>query len=159
MNSEQMQALGRVLEHFGDDFVRNYEETGKPPGHLAEAFLALDNYRQARSLEMDDERKGRAPRDDDADDPTTASALGIIQDHSSRDEERGPSVVGRGSKEIETRWAKETIGLAAIELNEAYAQFDTTSDGLKIPSGKLHCAARRLEEAMQRLGLTDDIPF
>ena len=143
MNREQMQALGRVLEHFG--------EAGKPSDHsealLAPDLHALDNYRQARSLEMDDERKGRAPAppaEEGAEEPT---------------EPRGPSVVDRGSREIEVRWAKEAIGLTAVELNEAYAQFDITSDGLEIPSGKLFQASRRLEEAMQRLGLTDDIPF
>ena len=135
MNHEQMQALGRVLEHFGHDDVKHYEEAGRPPGHIAEALLALDNYRQARSLEMDDERKGR-PEDS-----------------------QGPSVVDRGSREIERRWAKEAIGLTAIELNEAYAQFDVTRAEYEIPSGKLFQASRRLEEAMQRLGLTDDIPF
>ena len=56
MNHEQMQALGRVLKHFGHDDVKHYQEAGRPPGHIAEALLALDNYRQARSLEMDDER-------------------------------------------------------------------------------------------------------
>ena len=86
MNHEQMQALGRVLEHFGHDDVKHYEEAGRPPGHIAEALLALDRYRQARSLEMDDERKGRVPRDDGEDDPTSASALGIYQDHPSHNE-------------------------------------------------------------------------
>jgi len=72
---------------------------------------------------------------------------------------RGPSVVDRGSREIELRWAKETIGLVAVELNEAYAQFDITRDNGSIPSGALNQASRRLEEAMQHLGLTDEIPF
>ena len=65
----------------------------------------------------------------------------------------------RGSNEIRARWAKETIGLTAIELNEAYAELDITRDGLEIPSGKLWSAAKRLEEAMQCLGITEDIPF
>ena len=56
MNREQMQALDRVLEYLGHDEVRDYEEAGKPPGHIAEALLPLDQYRQARPLEMDDER-------------------------------------------------------------------------------------------------------
>ena len=73
---------------------------------------------------------------------------------------QGPSVVDRGSKEIELRWAKETIGMVAVELNEAYAQFDISRNGCEIPLGKLHCAAKRLEEAMQRLGHTGgEIPF
>ena len=60
MNHEEMQALGRVLEHFGHDEVKHYREAGEPSGHIAEALLALDHYRQPRSLKMDDERKGRA---------------------------------------------------------------------------------------------------
>ena len=131
MNREQMQALGRVLEHFGHDDVKHYEEAGKPPGHIAESLLALDQYRQARSLEMDDERKGRAPAppaEEGAEQPT---------------EPRGPSVVDRGSKEIEARWAKEAIGLTAVELNEAYAQFEITRDEYELPSGKLFRASMR----------------
>ena len=65
----------------------------------------------------------------------------------------------RGSREIKWRWAKETIGLVAVELNEAYAQFDTSRDNGLIPTGALCNASRRLEEAMQRLDLTDEIPF
>ena len=88
MNHEQMQALGRVLEHFGHDDVKHYEEAGRPPGHIAEALLALDQYRQARSLEMDDESKGRVSRDDDnAYWEPTASELGIVRDHLSHDED------------------------------------------------------------------------
>ena len=71
MNHEQMNALRRVLEHFGHDDIKHYEEAGKPPGHIAEALLALDQYREAQS---------KGYRDDDADDPTTASALGIVRD-------------------------------------------------------------------------------
>jgi hypothetical protein len=67
--------------------------------------------------------------------------------------------VDRGSREIEIRWAKEAIGLTAVELNEAYAQFDTTRDNCSIPSGALLHASTRLEDVMKRLGLTDEIPF
>jgi hypothetical protein len=67
--------------------------------------------------------------------------------------------VDRGSREIEQRWAKETVGLVAVELNEAYAQFDTSRDNGLIPTDALCQASRRLEEAMRRLGLTDEIPF
>ncbi len=88
MNHEQMQALGRVLEHFGHDDVKHYEEAGRPPGHIAEALLALDRYRQARSLEMDDESKGRINRDDETAEWTPAGdSLGIVRDHPSHDEE------------------------------------------------------------------------
>ncbi len=87
MNHEQMQALGRVLEHFGHDDVKHYEEAGRPPGHIAEALLALDRYRQARSLEMDDDSKGKATRDDGTGYPTAGSPIGIVRDHPSHDEE------------------------------------------------------------------------
>ena len=103
---------------------------------------------------MDDDSKGKATRDDGTYwEPTAEELVGEPT------EPRGPSVVDRGRKEIEARWAKEAIGLTVVELNEAYAQFDITSDRREIPSGKLWSAAKRLEEAMQRLGLTDDIPF
>ncbi len=88
MNREQMQALGRVLKHFGHDDVKHYQEAGRPPGHIAEALLALDRYRQARSLEMDDESKGRINRDDETAEWTPAGdSLGIVRDHPSHDEE------------------------------------------------------------------------
>ena len=58
-----------------------------------------------------------------------AGPIGIVRDHPSHGKElQGKSVVDRGSREIEQRWAKETIGLVAVELNEAYAQFDTSRD-------------------------------
>ena len=153
MNHEQMQALGRVLEHFGHDDVKHYEEAGRPPGHIAEALLALDRYRQARSLEG--YYAAKVYRGDEAAE-STPTAEELVEEPT---KPQGPTVLDRGSKEIEARWAKEAIGLAAVELNEVYAQIDITRDGYEIPSGKLYCAAKRLEEAMQRLGLTDDIPF
>ena len=77
------------------------------------------------------------------------------------EDSQGPSVIDRRSREIEWRWAKETIGLVSVELNEAYAQFEIDRDGHTIPSGILNNAAKRLEEAMDRLGLIReaDIPF
>ncbi len=73
---------------------------------------------------------------------------------------RGPFAGGHGSGEIGVRWAKETIGLVAVELNEAYAEFDIGRDGYEMPSGKLYGATERLKEALQRLGITgDEIPF
>ncbi len=75
---------------------------------------------------------------------------------------QGQSFVDRGSDEIMVRWAKEAIGLTAVELNEAYEEFEIGSDGGDIPSGKLCAAFYRLQEAMQRLGInteTDPIPF
>ena len=44
------------------------------------------------------------------------------------EELQGKSVIDRGSNEIEARWAKETIGLVTVELNEAYTQFVITND-------------------------------
>ncbi len=87
MNHEQMQALGRVLKHFGHDDVKHYEEAGRPPGHIAEALLALDRYRQARSLEMDDDSKGKATCDAGTGYPTAGSPIGIVRDHPSHDEQ------------------------------------------------------------------------
>ena len=72
---------------------------------------------------------------------------------------QGQSFVDRGSDEIMVRWAKEAIGLTAVELNEAYAQFDATRYGLSIPYDQLKSAIGRLEEVMQRLDLFDEIPF
>ena len=69
---------------------------------------------------------------------------------------RGPFAGGHGSGEIGVRWAKETIGLVAVELNEAYAEFDIGRDGYEMPSGKLYGATERLKEAIQRLGITGD---
>ena len=153
MNREQMQALRRVLQ-YGHDDVKHYEEAGKPAGHIAEDLLALDRYRQARSLEMDDEAKGRVNRDDGTYWEPTAEEL-----EGKPTKPRGHSVVDRGSREIGRRWAKETIGMVAVELNEAYSEFVLTRDEYELPSGKLIQASKRLEEAMQRLGLTDDPPF
>ena len=76
----------------------------------------------------------------------------------------GPSVVDRGSDEIDARWAKETIGLVAVELNQAYAEFEFTRNDGSIPSGRLQKAHRMLLEAMLRLGVSsvycnNDNPF
>ena len=87
-----------------------------------------------------------------------AGPIGIARDHPSHDEgktSQGPSVIDRGSREIETRWAKEAIGLTAVELNEAYAQFEIGRDGCDIPSPYLHRATARLVEVMRRLGLAE----
>ena len=104
----------------------------------------------------DDERLGQA------------GPIGIVRDHPSHGEDKtsqGKSVIDRGSREIEWRWAKEAIGLTTVELNEAYAQFEITRDGCNIPSPHLHRASARLLEVMKRLGLAeyrkldDEIPF
>ena len=153
MNSEQVQALNRVLAHYGHDDVKHYREAGEPCGHIAESLLTLNHYMQHQSYETNNE-------------PTAGSPIGIVRDHPSHNEElRGKSVVDSGSKMIESRWAKETIGLAAVELNEAYAQFEIDRDGCNIPSPHLHRATARLVEVMKRLGLAEyceldnEIPF
>ncbi len=92
-----------------------------------------------------------------------ASPIGIVRDHPSHDEDlRSKSVVDRGSREIKVRWAKETIGLVTVQLNEAYAQFEIRRDGYTIPGG-LSRAAERLGEVLRCLGiagdLDDEIPF
>ena len=92
-----------------------------------------------------------------------AGPIGIVRDHPSHDEDlRSKSVVDRGSREIKVRWAKETIGLVTVQLNEAYAQFEIRRDGHTIPGG-LSRAAERLGEVLQCLGiasnLDDEIPF
>ncbi len=94
---------------------------------------------------------------------TGGSPIGIVRDHPSHDEDlRSKSVVDRGSREIKVRWAKETIGLVTVQLNEAYEQFEIRRDGYTIPGG-LSRAAERLGEVLQCLGiasnLDDEIPF
>ena len=146
MNYEQMQALGRVLEHFGHDDVKNYEEAGKPAGHIAEALLALDRYRQARSLEMDDERRGRVPRDDGEDDPTSASALGIYQDHPSHNETL--------SAERSIVWS--LLPLAALPLPIE----NLIRDALFKDNSELRApAAAALQAIRQKRHPEDEIPF
>ena len=61
----------------------------------------------------------------------------------------------RGSREIKWRWAKETIGPTAVELNKAYAQFDITRDGFEFPAPDLRRASTRLIEVMKRLGIAN----
>ncbi len=146
MNHEEMQALGRVLEHYLRNEAEHAQAAGDPPGHIADSLMTLDHYRQTR-IHLHEEQPAGSP-------------IGIVRDHPSHGEDsRGSSVVDRGSRDIEVRWAKEAIGLTAVELNEAYAQFDATRYGLSIPYGQLKSAIRRLEEVMQRLDLFDDIPF
>ena len=157
MNSEQVNALNRVLAHYGHDDVKHYREAGEPSGHIAQSLLVLNHYMQHR-------QPAPPPNGDYAPEYPLGQAgpIGIVRDHPSHGEgenSQGPSVVDRRSKEIERRWAKEAIGLTAVELNEAYAQFDVTRDGCEIPSGHLNRASERLKEVMQRLGLTDELSF
>ncbi len=157
MNSEQVNALNRVLAHYGHDDVKHYREAGEPSGHIAQSLLVLNHYMQHCQATS-------PPNGDYAPDHPFGQAgpIGIVRDHPSQgagEYLQGPSVIDRGSREIEWRWAKEAIGLTAVELNEAYAQFEMTRDGCSIPSGHLNRASERLEEVMRRLGLTDEIPF
>ncbi len=158
MNTEQVNALNRVLAHFGHDEVKHYREGGEPPGHIAQSLSVLEHYFQ--------HRQAAPPQNGD---PAPeyphgqASPIGIVRDHPSHDEDlRSKSVVDRGSREIKVRWAKETIGLVAVQLNEVYAQFEIRRDGHTIPGG-LSRAAERLGEVLQCLGiasnLDDEIPF
>ena len=147
MNREQMQALGRVLKHFGEDDVRQYQEAGNsPPGHIAEALLALDHYRQVRSLEMDDERKGRVPRDDGEDDPTSASALGIVRDHPSHDE----------NLSVERSIVWSLLPLAALPLSIE----NLIRDALFKDNSELRApAVAALQAIRQKRHPEDEIPF
>ena len=152
MNQAQSEALQKVVGYNWTDEERNFKEAGQPKGHICEALEVLQCYLA-----------------DVAHPYGQAGPIGIVRDHPSYDEgepSQGPSVIDRGSREIEVRWAKEAVGLVAVELNEAYAQFDTTRDGWSIPSPHLHRASARLVEVMKRLGLADyrrdldsEIPF
>ena len=151
MNQAQSEALQKVVGYNWTDEERHYKETGQPKGHICEALEVLQCYLA-----------------DVVHPYGQAGPIGVVRDHPSRGEPGqtpGPSVLHRGSREIEWRWAKETIGLAAVELNEAYAQFEINRDGCNIPSPHLHRASARLVEVMKRLGLAEyreidsDIPF
>ncbi len=164
MTFEETQALGRVIDHYIHAECDHAQGSGDTSsGHSAHSLMTLDKLRQRLTRDI---INSAPPVEEVASRPNgehplgQAGPIGIVRDHPSHGEElQGKSVVDRGSREIEQRWAKETIGLVAVELNEAYAQFDTSRDNGLIPTGALCNASRRLEEAMQRLGLTDAIPF
>ncbi len=170
MNTEEVHALRQVIDMYANNEHHNWLETGRPVGHIAEAFSTLEKYRQARSPELDNESLARAKaasRPGDWTKDAAESLGGIVRDHPSRDEgedSQGPSVVDHSSREIEVRWAKETIGLVANELSRAYTEIEITRDGHTIP-GKLNSIAERLSEALQRLGVVNygnldrEIPF
>ena len=132
----ELEAIRSVERWIGDEMQKDFNAPSEPISDEV-AILSRLLYRLAPAPPVE-EVAGQPPEDS-----------------------QGASVVDRGSKELEWRWAKETIGLTAVELNKAYAQFEITRDGCEIPSGQLNRAAKRLEEAMQRLGLTDEteIPF
>ena len=163
MNSEQVNALNRVIAHYGPDDMKHFREAGEPSGHIARELMVLSDY-------MNHRQPAPPPNGDPAPEYSLGQAgspIGIVRDHPSHDEgetSQGPSVIYRGSREIEVRWAKETIGLVANELNRAYTEIEITRDGHTIPGG-LGSTAKRLNEAMQRLGvrnyddLDSEIPF
>ena len=147
MNSEEVKALMSTLNNYASGAQHL-------PAHIAAMLKELrDQLHVDSSAAINEANRARHDQ---------AGPIGIVRDHPRHGEDKtsqGESVVDRGSREIEQRWAKETIGLVAVELNEAYAQFDTSRDNGSIPTGALCNASRRLEEALQRLGLTDEIPF
>ena len=157
ITNTELEAIRSVERYIATSIPR-----GEPfsPSQLVQEDIETVSYMLARLAPAPPvEEVASRPNSED----TGGSPIGIVRDHPSHGEGENshrPSVVDRGSKEIEARWAKETIGLVVVELNEAYAQFEITRDNGSIPSGALYQASRRLEEAMQRLGITgDEIPF
>ena len=143
MNSEEVKALMSTLNNYASGAQHL-------PAHIAEMLKELrDQLHVDSSAAINEANRARHDQ---------AGPIGIARDHPSHDEgetSQGPSVIDRGSREIETRWAKEAIGLTAVELNEAYAQFEIGRDGCDIPSPYLHRATARLVEVMRRLGLAE----
>ena len=80
MNLHQMQALGRVLDHYGPDEFRHYKDAGNPPSHIAEALLSLQEYRQAHPLKINDLAEGRAKLEEVASRPNDEFAVPDAQD-------------------------------------------------------------------------------
>ena len=152
LTDKELHHLDTVIRYLHSDELKDYENEGRPPDHIFTSVLGLQEILR---------RETPAPQPSKLAEEVASRPGDWAKDMAppAKEVARGPSVVDRGSREIELRWAKETIGLVAVELNEAYAQFDITRDNGSIPSGALNQASRRLEEAMQHLGLTDEIPF
>ncbi len=77
-------------------------------------------------------------------------------------ESHGPSVVDLGSIEMRHRFAKESIGMATVELNCAYAAFSITEENVIVPNGPINEANRLLSgalRALEEIYATDEIPF
>ncbi len=90
MNSEQVNALIRVLAHYGHDDVKHFREAGEPSGHIAESLLVLNHYMQHR-------QPAPPPNGDYAPEHPLGQAgpIGIVRDHPSHvdwENSRGPSV-------------------------------------------------------------------
>ena len=108
------------------------------PSHEVQADLATVN----RMLS----RLATAPPIEEVASIPDENDYGLGRDHSDG---------GKDGPDINWRWAKETVGLAALELNEAYKQFVVSDEGWETPNGLLHRAAKRLNEAMERVGNAD----
>ena len=67
-------------------------------------------------------------------------------------------VIEAGSTEIQYRFAKECIGIAPVELNRAYAEFDIDGNGniITIPTGRIQKAQERLGDVMSYLDIDGD---
>ena len=163
MNKTQIEAFKAIVNFLDDSERRHFISEGEPDDHIYRASMILKDF-----IDGNAGRQPTSPTEKVASRPNgehplgQAGPIGIVRDHPSHDEpneSQGPSVADIHRKMIEMRWAKESVAMAAVELNVAYAQFVITNDQCEIPTGEICAAFHRLEEAMQRLGLTDDIPF
>ena len=161
LTEKQTNALTRVLRQYGYDEHKNFVEQGQPTDHvfrdlalLAPSLPPIDKFwtgeyrRFAEQLE-----RNSVPAPEEAAPTPDENDYGSNRDHPNG---------GKGGPDINWRWAKETVGLAALELNKAYEQFVVSDEGWETPNGSLQCAAKLLNEAMQRLGIADpdrDFPF
>lgn len=86
-------------------------------------------------------------------------AIGELDPGAPIDEIAGPvlnqkgngSVSDRGSREVQYRFAKESIGIACVELNRAYDEFVIDGEGYEVPSGRIQRAHEHLSAAMAHL--------
>ena len=146
MDSMQIEALKTAVRYLADSEYSHFVSEGEPADHIYRTVMTLNHFLDGDKNQADNGVPTQRP----------FRPTGIAQDNPSHGEERqGPSVIDRGKKEIETRWAKEAIGLIAVELNEAYAQFEIGRNGCDIPSPYLHRATARLVEVMRRLALAE----
>ncbi len=148
MNETQTEAFKKIVNYLNDSERSHFVSEGEPDDHIYRASMVLEDF-------VDGNANPPPPPEHPY---GQAGPIRIVRDHPSHDEgenSQGPSVVDRGSREIEWRWAKEAIGLTAVDLNEAYAQFEIDRDGCTIPSPHLRQASARLLEVMKRLGIAD----
>ena len=138
LTDREIKHLKTVVAYLHNDERKDYENQGQPADHIFESVLGLQEVllRSSPTLPIPDENDYGFNRDGQND--------------------------GKDGPDINWRWAKETVGLVALELNEAYKQFEVSDEGWNTPSGSLQCAAKLLNEAMKRLGIVDpdgEIPF